>query len=263
MRDGERAALARLTQLGGERLTADLAAIYLDEMPRRVAAARDALRNGDAPALADVAHAMKSSSAQLGAAELAAACEAVEELAERGDIARASDWLAAVETRFATFGEWLAGQTGTAAQQRPDDTHHGVLGSAAVETPVITVIEDNVDNRLLVDAILGDRFVLHEYAAGTDALVGMAARRPDLVLLDVSLPGMDGLEVLARMRVDPTLRDVPVVALTAHAMTGDRERYLSAGFDGYVPKPIVDERVLIDAVERLLSRRPVGPGPSP
>ena len=86
----------------------------------------------------------------------------------------------------------------------------------------------------------------------------MPLRVPDVVLLDVSLPGMDGLEVLARMRHHPALRGVPVVAVTAHAMAGDRERYLAAGFDGYVPKPIVDDQFLIDTIEALLARRPRG-----
>ena len=121
--------------------------------------------------------------------------------------------------------------------------------------PLVAVIEDNADNRLLLDAMLGDRFELDEYATGGEALAAMPTRLPDLVLLDVSLPGMDGLEVLARMRDDAALCDVPVIVVTAHAMAGDRERYLAAGFDGYVPKPIVDERVLIDTIEALLSRR--------
>jgi len=111
---------------------------------------------------------------------------------------------------------------------------------------------------LLVEAILADRFVLDEYPTGADALEGMVSRQPDLVLLDVSLPGMDGIEVLARMRQDRTLRTVPVIALTAHAMAGDRERYLTAGFDDYVAKPIVDENLLVHAIERLLARRSPG-----
>ena len=92
------------------------------------------------------------------------------------------------------------------------------------------------------------------------ALAAMPHRVPDVVLLDVSLPGMDGLEVLARIREDPALRDVPVVAVTAHAMAGDRDRYLASGFDGYVPKPIVDEQLLIDTIERLLARGRRGRG---
>lgn len=129
---------------------------------------------------------------------------------------------------------------------------------------MIAVIEDNADNRLLIDAILGDRFVLHEYATGVEALEGMRARLPDLALLDVSLPGMDGPEVLAHMRRDAALRGVPVVAVTAHAMAGDRERYLSMGFDNYVAKPIVDDESLVRVIEQLLSRasasRPAEPG---
>ena len=122
----------------------------------------------------------------------------------------------------------------------------------------IVIIEDNADNRLLIDAILGETYRLDEYASGTEALEMMPINPPALVLLDVSLFGMDGLEVLSRMRRDPVLCDLPVVAVTAHAMAGDRERYLAAGFDGYVPKPIVDERVLIDAIERLLPGPPEG-----
>jgi len=71
-------------------------------------------------------------------------------------------------------------------------------------------------------------------------------------LLDVSLPEMDGTEVLRRIRADAGLRDLPVIALTAHAMSGDREKYLAAGFDEYVTKPIVDETLLLDAIKRLL-----------
>lgn len=116
--------------------------------------------------------------------------------------------------------------------------------------PVLAVIEDNPDNRLLLDALLGDRYELVEYDNGRDALQGMAASPPDLVLLDISLPELDGHEILARMRADERLRDLPVIALTAHAMTGDRERFLAAGFNDYVTKPIVDETILIDAIER-------------
>ena len=121
--------------------------------------------------------------------------------------------------------------------------------------PTIAVVEDNADNRLLLQAILGDQYDLVEYENGTDALSGFAGSRPDLVLLDISLPGMDGNEILRRIRDDPSLRALPVVALTAHAMSGDRERFLAAGFNAYVTKPIVDETLLTGAIERLLSSR--------
>ena len=121
--------------------------------------------------------------------------------------------------------------------------------------PTIAVVEDNADNRLLLQAILGDQYDLVEYENGADALSGFAGSRPDLVLLDISLPGMDGNEILRRIRDDASLRTLPVVALTAHAMSGDRERFLAAGFNDYVTKPIVDETLLTGAIERLLSSR--------
>lgn len=120
----------------------------------------------------------------------------------------------------------------------------------------IAVVEDNADNRLLLQAILGDHYDLVEYENGADALAGMSSARPDLVLLDISLPGMDGNEILRRLREDARLRALPVVALTAHAMTGDRERFLAAGFNDYVTKPIVDDTLLTGAIERLLKPRP-------
>jgi CheY-like chemotaxis protein len=116
----------------------------------------------------------------------------------------------------------------------------------------IAYVEENADNRLLVSAILGDRYRVAEYESGPAALAGFRRERPDLVLLDISMPEMDGTEVLRRMRADAELAKVPVVALTAHAMAGDREKYLAEGFDGYVTKPIVDEEVLLDAIERHL-----------
>jgi len=116
----------------------------------------------------------------------------------------------------------------------------------------IAVVEDNADNRLLLHALLDGRYEIVEYENGTDALAGLRARRPDVVLLDISLPGMDGNEILAHIRADDSLRSLPVIALTAHAMTGDREKYLAAGFDDYVTKPIVDEMILLDAIERGL-----------
>jgi CheY-like chemotaxis protein len=120
----------------------------------------------------------------------------------------------------------------------------------------IAVVEDNPDNRLLVRVLLDSLYEVTEYENGSSALEGFHSNLPDLVLLDVSLPEIDGTEVLRRIRADPGLRDLPVIALTAHAMATDREKYLSAGFDDYVSKPIVDENVLLDAIKAKLSAKP-------
>jgi len=128
----------------------------------------------------------------------------------------------------------------------------GTLAGDWVTT--IAVVEDNADNRLLLHALLDGLYRIEEYENGTDALAGLRARRPDVVLLDISLPGMDGNEILTHIRADEVLRSLPVIALTAHAMAGDREKYLASGFDDYVTKPIVDETILIEAIERGLGK---------
>jgi len=117
----------------------------------------------------------------------------------------------------------------------------------------VAVVEDNPDNRLLVRAILEDRYELCEYASGKEALANAPRDRPELILLDISLPEMDGTEVLRRLRTFRALAKVPVVALTAHAMVGDRQRFLAAGFDDYIPKPILDPAHLMGIIETLLA----------
>ncbi len=117
----------------------------------------------------------------------------------------------------------------------------------------IAVVEDNPDNQLLLRALLADTYELTAYETGQEALDGLHRERPDLVLLDISLPEMDGSEVLRRIREDGALRDLPVIALTAHAMAGDREKYLGTGFNDYLTKPILDEAILLSTIERWLN----------
>lgn len=116
----------------------------------------------------------------------------------------------------------------------------------------VAVVEDNPDNRLLVSVLLEDLYEVIEYEEGQSALTGMPSDKPDLVLLDISLPLMDGSEVLKRMKVDEYLRTLPVIALTAHAAASDRARFIAEGFDDYVTKPITDENALLDAISRLI-----------
>jgi len=119
----------------------------------------------------------------------------------------------------------------------------------------VVVVEDNPDNRELLRVILGDLYDVADYGTGPEALEGIPKDKPDLILLDISLPGMDGMEILERIRADATLREIPVIALTAHDIRGDREKYLAAGFNDYVTKPILDEKILLDAIERWIERR--------
>lgn len=116
----------------------------------------------------------------------------------------------------------------------------------------IAIIEDNPDNRMLLEALLEDVYALDQYEDGIVGLAGMRVDPPALVLLDISLPKLSGSEVLAQIREDPTLRSIPVIALTAHAMPDDRDSFLAQGFDAYVSKPIVDESILLGAIDELL-----------
>ena len=116
----------------------------------------------------------------------------------------------------------------------------------------VLVIEDEPDNRDLVRFVLemaGHEVV--EAVTGEEGLALAREARPNVVLTDVSLPGLlDGYEVTRRIRADPELRDLPVLAITAHAMRGDRERALETGCDDYLSKPIEDLEAFADWVTR-------------
>ncbi len=103
----------------------------------------------------------------------------------------------------------------------------------------ILIVEDNQDNRELLIKILKVKgFRLIEAVDGEDALQKVSIERPDLILMDISIPKIDGYEVTRRLKNQPDFQDIPIIALTAHAMKGDREKALKAGCDGYITKPI-------------------------
>jgi two-component system, cell cycle response regulator DivK len=103
----------------------------------------------------------------------------------------------------------------------------------------ILVVEDNEKNMKLVrDVLQAAGYRTLEATTGGRAVESAREHRPDLVLMDIQLPDIDGVEALARLRTDERTAAIPVLALTAQAMDGDRERFLSAGFDGYLSKPV-------------------------
>jgi CheY-like chemotaxis protein len=118
----------------------------------------------------------------------------------------------------------------------------------------ILVVEDNHDNMDLVEAFLEDDYELIKAFDGKEGLESAIANKPDLILLDISLPEMDGTEVIQKIREDDTISSTPVIALTAHAMLGDKEKFLEYGFDDYMSKPIVDDEELIELIEELLNK---------
>ena len=118
----------------------------------------------------------------------------------------------------------------------------------------ILYIEDNPDNRLLIRRVLNaEGYTVQEAANASSALTALEAMRPDLILMDINMPDMDGYTLTAHIRALPNLGLVPIVALTANVMKGDRERSLEAGCDGYIQKP-VDIDTLTQQIERFLKR---------
>jgi two-component system, cell cycle response regulator DivK len=109
----------------------------------------------------------------------------------------------------------------------------------------ILYVEDNVQNmRLVRKMLLTGGYEMVEAVDGMSGLEVATREIPDLILMDINLPDIDGMEVTARLRQNPATASIPVIALTANAMHGDRERFLSAGCDGYIAKPITKNELL-------------------
>jgi CheY-like chemotaxis protein len=118
----------------------------------------------------------------------------------------------------------------------------------------ILVIEDNKANRDLISFVLKPRgYEIVEAADGSEGLRLAREKRPDLIIMDLQMPGLDGLTATRCMREIPELKGVKIIAVTAFAMAGDRETALAAGADEYLPKPI-NTRELPGVVERMLGR---------
>ena len=119
---------------------------------------------------------------------------------------------------------------------------------------LILVVEDNEKNRKLVrDVLVVKGYRLLETETGEEGLRVAREQHPALILMDILLPGIDGIETLRRLRADPATATIPVVAVTASAMTQDRQKILAAGFDGYQAKPI-DVTQFVAAVREMLDR---------
>src|SRR5471032_2344569 len=112
--------------------------------------------------------------------------------------------------------------------------------------PKVLYVEDNDDNLYMLslrfEAVGG--YEILTAANGAEGIAKAAAERPDLILMDLNLPVLDGWEATRRLKADPATRNIPIIALTAHAMAGDREKALAAGSDDFDTKPIDFERLL-------------------
>lgn len=116
----------------------------------------------------------------------------------------------------------------------------------------LLLVEDNEDNRIIYSTVL--RHVGYEVVEAYDGVEAIALARslhPDLILMDISIPEMDGWEATRRLRLDPDTRSIPIIALTAHALADDRERATAVGFTAYLAKP-VEPRAVVAEVRRWI-----------
>lgn len=120
------------------------------------------------------------------------------------------------------------------------------------ESKIILHVEDNPENRLLVKRILqASGYTLHETENATQTLQILNSLKPDLILMDINIPEMDGYTLTHKIKSMPGLAHTPVIAITANVMKGDREKSLQAGCDGYIQKPI-DVDTFVEQVEKFM-----------
>ncbi len=120
-----------------------------------------------------------------------------------------------------------------------------------VGKPVVLIVEDNPDNMKSSKAVLSDNFTVLEAVNGIEGIELAIKFKPNLILMDIALPGMDGIEAFKKIRNNPELQNIKIIALTASAMTQDRETVLAHGFDAFIPKPI-DEQEFFNTINRTL-----------
>jgi CheY-like chemotaxis protein len=125
--------------------------------------------------------------------------------------------------------------------------------------PRLLYIEDNEDNLYMLTLFFDVQggYEILSAATGAEGIANAIAEKPDLILMDLNLPGVDGWEATRRLKADPATRDIPIIALTAHAMAGDREKALASGCDEFDTKPIEFDRLLAK-IEQALAARPGG-----
>ena len=117
----------------------------------------------------------------------------------------------------------------------------------------ILLIEDNAVNRRLAQFLLKSQgYEVWEVTCAPEAFAALKERRPDLILMDIQLPGMDGLTATRQLKEDPATRDIPVLAVTSYAMKGDEAKAFEAGCSGYVTKPI-DKKLFLETVAKALA----------
>lgn len=227
----------RLRGLGGDALVRRMVRLFLvtsEEARLRIDAA---LANNHAHVAQAAAHHLFASAAQLRLGGIAELAERVENAARSGEIESAQSLAAELKGSLADAGvelrQFLAELPGAAS---------------------VVVVDDSEDVRVLLHLILESQFDVTEYETGTTALAGIRRMPPDLIIIDVSLPDMSGVDLLRAIRADDALFNVPAVALTALAEP-EHTSFVETGFDLYIRKPVVDSEEFLRALDRVMKNR--------
>ena len=168
----------------------------------------------------------------------------IQQLIQKGDIDR-QDLLNKTRQMLGLIpATRIKGQKSVVSSQKSEVRKNPKLATRNSQLATILVVEDNPDNLITIKAVLQNRYEILEATDGEAGLTTALAELPDLVLLDMSLPKMDGFEVVRNIKEDENARHIPVIALTARAMKGDREKTMEAGCDDYISKPIDPEEIL-------------------
>ena len=181
----------------------------------------------------------------------------VQQLIQKGDVDR-KELLSKIRLSLGLKSEEKPKCTSSeAAQENTDNGQQPASAaprtSSSEKTATILVVEDNPDNMSTLKAVLQNRYTILEAMDGEEGLDKILAERPDLVLLDISLPKMDGYTVVGKVKKNEEIRHIPIIALTANAMRGDREKIINAGCDDYISKPI-DPELIIQRIKFWLKR---------
>jgi CheY-like chemotaxis protein len=227
----------KLRSVGGDALVRRMVRLFLVTSEQAMQRMQAGLMNAAPEVVQAAAHHLYSSAAQLQLTDVADLARQVEAAARAGDADAASATLVALAPALAHRSVALRDLL-------------AVLPQAAR----IAVIDDSEDVRVLLRLVLERHFDVAEYESATSALLGMRRFPPDVVIIDVTLPDMSGIDLLEFMRADPALRAIPAVALTALSRS-DQSSFEEAGFALHIRKPVLDTDALVGALAALLEQR--------